>query len=170
VAFRWREVWDFRVITLYLIRHTTAADIAPSDAQRPLTIPGEAEARKLGAALAKLNIQPNHIFSSPLLRARQTAGLVGEELHFPEGIETLAELENGASTTALLNALPMHPTGVMLLVGHMPSLTDHVAELIGGEVTRDLGFSKGSVACVTLAQLRVGTARLAWLKHLRDFA
>ena len=91
---------------LYFVRHTSAADNAPSDAQRPLTRHGEEEARLVGAALAGMNVQPARMFSSPLLRARQTAGIIGQQLKFAGNIESIEELNNGASTSDLLRVLP----------------------------------------------------------------
>ena len=60
---------------LYFLRHATATDLAPSDAERPLTAVGRDEARSAGSALARLGCECSHILSSPLVRARQTAGV-----------------------------------------------------------------------------------------------
>ena len=143
---------------LYFARHTSAADIAPSDVQRPLTRQGEDEARIVGKALAGLGIRPTRVFSSPLLRARQTAALIAGETGFAGSVELIEELANGSSTPALLKALPAG--GELVLVGHMPSLADHVAKLTK-QAASDVAFGKGSVACVE-------SGRLVWLKHLPE--
>ena len=77
---------------LYFLRHASASDVAPSDAERKLTKEGEEEARIAGAALAELGVKPAHIFSSPLVRARQTAEIAARELEFSGDIEILDEL------------------------------------------------------------------------------
>jgi phosphohistidine phosphatase len=69
---------------LYLLRHATAADMAPSDAKRELTHEGREEARIAGEALAKLGVRPSHVLSSPLTRARQTAEIAAKALSFPK--------------------------------------------------------------------------------------
>ena len=108
-------------MNLYFVRHTTAADYSANDAQRALTRQGEDEARRVGIALAGFEVQPSRIFSSPMLRAQQTAGIIGRELKFAGAVETLEELTNGRTTPSLLEALPV-VGGEVVLVGHMPSL------------------------------------------------
>jgi len=62
---------------LYFVRHASASDISASDAARKLTNEGCEEARVAGKALVKLGAKPARIFSSPLVRARQTAEILG---------------------------------------------------------------------------------------------
>jgi phosphohistidine phosphatase len=159
---------------LYLVRHATASDVAPSDAERELTREGRDEARILGKALANLGVKPSRILSSPLVRARQTAEIAAKALEFPGDVETLDELANSAPTASFLKALkPSVGDGEILAVGHMPSLSEHLAALVGA--TRPQGFplGKASVACIELEQLRSGAGQLRWLmrqKQLRQIA
>lgn len=159
---------------LYLLRHASASDVAPSDAARELTREGRDEARVAGAALAELGVKPSHILSSPLVRARQTAEIAAEAMKFPDDVEPLDELANGASTPSLLKALRSYASaGEVLLVGHMPSLAEHLAALIGAENAQGFPLGKASVACIELEQLRAGTGQLRWLlrqKQLRAIA
>jgi phosphohistidine phosphatase len=156
---------------LYLLRHATAQDIAPSDAARELTQEGREEARIAGAALAKLGARTDHIFTSPLARARQTAELAGKALGFADEIVVLSELENGHTTASLLKALkPYAAVMELLLVGHMPDLAGHLAALLGADNAGNLALGKGSVACVELVALRAGTGRLRWLMRQRQLA
>ncbi len=159
---------------LYLLRHATAVDIASSDALRELTREGREEARIAGAALAELGVKLSHIFSSPLVRARQTAEITAKALKFPGKVEILDELENGPSTTSLLKALKSFssPTEI-LLVGHMPSLSEHLAVLVGAESAEAFPLGKASVACIELEQWRAGAGQLRWLmrqKQLQEIA
>jgi len=159
---------------LYLVRHATASDFATSDAERALTKDGRVEARIVGAALRRLKVAPAHIFSSPLVRAEQTAEIIAKELQFPGEVGTLVELTNGTPTAALLRALhPCHAPAALVLVGHMPSLAEHLAALIGAGRGDGLTFGKGGVACVELPELRAGRGELRWLlrqKQLRLIA
>ncbi len=52
----------------------------------PLTEKGLAQARALNARWQKLGLTFDQVFSSPLLRARQTAEIIAEGLHIPTGI------------------------------------------------------------------------------------
>jgi phosphohistidine phosphatase len=153
---------------LYLLRHATAATVAASDADRPLTKEGEAEARIVGTALSRLKITPGHTFSSPLLRAEQTARIVAGKF------DTLVELANNTSTPALLRALHGYRNEEsLLLVGHMPSLAEHLAALIGAGHDAGLSFGKAGIACVELPELQAGKGELRWLlrqKQLRLIA
>ena len=150
---------------LYFVRHTTAADLAPSDAQRPLTRQGEDEARRVGITLAGFGVQPSRIFSSPMLRAQQTAGIIGRELKFVGVPETLEELTNGRTTPSLLEALPV-VGGEVVLVGHMPSLAEHLAAILDKPNSSEFAFGKGSVACIELESSGSTGGKLLFFKHL----
>lgn len=148
---------------LYLLRHASAADIAPSDAARELTAEGREEARIVGAALAKLGVIPARVFVSPLLRARQTAELAAHTLGFSGTIESADELLNHASTEAVLRMLGRcGDASEVLLVGHMPSLAEHLAALIGAKDADGLPFGKAGIACVRLDRIRMGSGQLRW--------
>jgi phosphohistidine phosphatase len=159
---------------LYLLRHGTASDVAPSDAARELTREGEEEAQIAGSALAELGVKPSHILSSPLVRARQTAEIAAQALKVHREVESVDELANGTTTPALLKALKSRSSAdEILLVGHMPSLSEHLAALIGSKSPQGLPLGKGSVACVDMDELRPGRGQLRWLlrqKHLRHIA
>ncbi len=159
---------------LYLLRHATAVDVAPSDAERELTREGREEARIVGAALAELGVGLSHVLSSPLLRARQTAEITAQVLKFPGDVEFLKELANNTTIAAFLKTLkPFASANEILLVGHMPSLSEHLAALIGAESPEAFPLGKASVACVELEQLRAGAGQLRWLmrqKQLREIA
>ncbi|MCX7915632.1 MAG: phosphohistidine phosphatase SixA [Verrucomicrobiae bacterium] len=156
---------------LYLVRHATAVDTAPTDADRELTREGKQEARVAGRALARLKTKPQFILSSPLVRAVQTAELLAEELDFRDDIVKLTEPENGPSTSALLRALkPYSRADELVLVGHMPSLAEHLAELIGVKNTRGLQIGKGSVVCLKTEVLREGAAELRWWLRQKQLA
>lgn len=152
---------------LCFLRHTTAVDAATSDAMRALTPVGEKEAQIAGTGLAALGVVPAVILASPLLRARQTAEVAAQAMNFTGVIIKLNELANDHSTTELLRALqPYRTASEILLVGHMPSLADHITELTG--VAFVSGFGKGSATMVELPELRTGVGRLLWYKNLGE--
>jgi phosphohistidine phosphatase len=159
---------------LYLVRHATASDIAASDAERELTREGQEEARTVGVVLVELGVKPSRVWSSPLVRARQTAEIIAQATKFRGEVELLDELTNGTSTTTLSKALQSYSSQEeILLVGHMPSLSEHLAAFIGSKSPHGLPLGKGSVACVDLVELRPGHGQLRWLmrqKQLRQIA
>jgi phosphohistidine phosphatase len=159
---------------LYLLRHGTASDVPPSDAERELTREGEEEAQIAGSALAELGVKPSHVLSSPLVRSRQTAEIAAQVLKIQAEVELVDELTNGTPTPTLLRTLkPYSSEDEILLVGHMPSLSEHLAALIGSKSPQGLPLGKGSVACVDLDELRPGRGQLRWLlrqKQLRHIA
>jgi phosphohistidine phosphatase len=154
---------------LYLVRHTTAVDSAASDAVRELTKEGRDEARVVGTALEALGVAPQALLSSPLVRARQTAEQIGAALGCGGEVILLSELENGPTTAALLRALKPHAAAhELVLVGHMPSLAEHMAEMLGARGAHGLEFGKGSVACLEFEHLRLGAGRLRWFMRQKQ--
>lgn len=62
----------------------------------PLTVHGRAEARRLGAWLARHD-RPDVLYASPLPRARETAELIGAAVHLPLTLDPrLREMDFGA--------------------------------------------------------------------------
>jgi len=156
---------------LYLLRHATAAEAAASDAERPLTKEGLAEARCAGAALRALGVRLDRVLTSPLRRARETADLAAQAAGFAGEVVELAELENDAATADLLRALKPHrEADALLLVGHMPSLAEHLAGLIAAGQPDGLALGKGAIACVELESLRAGAGRLRWFMRQAQLA
>jgi phosphohistidine phosphatase len=149
---------------LYFLRHATATDIASSDAERALTGEGKEEAHIAGVALANLGAKPAQVFTSPLVRAVQTARIAAKEIRSAGEIIVLDELKPGKTASALFRALKPHQdAGDLLLVGHMPSLAEHVAVLIGAERMDGLALGKGGIACVETTQIKPGDGQLRWL-------
>ena len=155
---------------LCFLRHTTAVDVAVRDAARALTPAGEKEAQLAGTGLAALGVAPAVILFSPLLRARQTAQLAAHAMNFTGPCLPLNELANDHSTAELLRALKLYrPVGEeLLLVGHMPSLAEHIGGLTGAAFVD--GFGKGSAAALELPELRLGAGQLLWRKRLEELA
>jgi phosphohistidine phosphatase len=67
---------------LYLIRHAQAEEYSKSgsDFNRVLTTKGEADAELIGIKLHDMDVNPQHLVTSPAARALQTAELICEEL------------------------------------------------------------------------------------------
>jgi phosphohistidine phosphatase len=133
---------------LWLLRHGEAVphDAKP-DADRELTPRGERQALDAGTALARLGVEFAACYTSPKVRARDTARLACRAL----GVEPQDEpsLANGFDRDAALELLHAHDADACVLaVGHEPSLSQVVHDLTGGRVD----FKKGGVVAVRVAR------------------
>jgi phosphohistidine phosphatase len=132
---------------LWLLRHGEAEphDAAP-DAQRALTDRGREQSRTAGRALKALEVEVHFCFTSPKVRARQTAELACAELGGVEPIDepALAEGFDGRAALDLMRAAG--PDQRVLVVGHEPDFSQVVHDLIGGRVD----FKKGGIAAIRL--------------------
>jgi phosphohistidine phosphatase len=120
--------------TLDFLRHGEArAMAAGGDASRALSPTGEQAVDRLGAHLAGLGWRPERVFTSPLLRAQQTAERVLGAAHLTVEPEVMPELAVGPGPGELLAAIAAH--GIdgrhVLLVGHQPLIGDAVGWCCG---------------------------------------
>jgi phosphohistidine phosphatase len=143
---------------LYFLRHGQAdwPNWNRPDDERPLTERGKKEMRKVAKFLKALDVSLDHILSSPLPRARQTADIVAErfKLHVHED-EMLA---NGFNAQSLKQLLHEYSVDNIMIVGHEPSFGHVIAEITGG----DCKLSKGGVALVDLDEKKM-KGQLFWL-------
>lgn len=153
---------------IYLIRHAEAKPLGEdgiiSDADRPLTETGEAQARELGADLQRHGVRLTMLLTSPLVRAQQTAeGILRQwSLPAPE-LQVCDELAPGGKLKKLAKLLRGLKTEAVGLVGHMPDLGVCAAWLIGGRKAQ-LDFAKAGTAYLTCSGgPRKGKCTLVWL-------
>lgn len=150
-------------MNLYLLRHGDAASHAADDASRPLSALGERQAIVAGRTLARLNLRPAAVLSSPLLRAQQTARLVMEELRL-NGLLTTEYLTPTTDPRQLIAELNGRAVASALLVGHLPSLQLAASLIVTG--TRDAGLRVGTgtlLGIETPPRIEYGSGVLQWL-------
>jgi phosphohistidine phosphatase len=150
---------------LYLIRHAIAAERGeewPDDDKRPLTEDGMSRMRKAARGLARLDVSIDVVFTSPLVRARQTAEIVVAALDTRPSIVTIDSLAPGAAYASLMADLEKHGRKPRLaLVGHEPGLGELAGRLIGSR--RAIEFKKGAVCRIDLDELPPnGPGQLRW--------
>jgi phosphohistidine phosphatase len=152
---------------LWLLRH---ADAEPHgtrpDAERRLTDRGRGQSHHAGAALATMEMRFAAIFTSPKVRARETAELVFEQL--PEAEPGLLQLHpplaSGMRARETLELLGgVGADGPVLLVAHEPDLSGIVGELTGARID----LKKGGLAVVRLG---AGGAELVLLLRPAELA
>ena len=145
---------------LYFLRHADALDGA-DDAARPLSPHGKKEALEVGRFLKRAGIEFDAAYSSPLVRAKETAEIVldvcgSTEL---ELVDALLNETSGAKFDEWLKGIPR--ANHVCLVGHAPSLAQRVRQLLGITAADALKLSKGALACLETENRR--TAALKFL-------
>jgi phosphohistidine phosphatase len=125
---------------ILLIRHGQAVDDAPGlgDAGRWLTPKGRKLSRKVSRWLAKSEKRtPCAIWTSPLVRAVQTAEILAAQVKYKAEIRACLELSPGHDPGDLLKLLAAEKVdGPLALVGHEPLLS-----LIANALLGDVGFT-----------------------------
>lgn len=160
---------EHREMRLYLIRHAIAVDrSAPGildDRSRELTPQGIQKMRRSAAALAKVGVVIDEIWTSPLLRARQTADIVSQSLGVRGSPCIVRALSPGGDCEQLMRRLAQHLdfSGVAL-IGHEPDLGKLATFLLGGPRQSAVEFKKGGAACIEVDDFHPPVrGRLQWL-------
>jgi phosphohistidine phosphatase len=132
---------------LWLLRHGEAVPHdSKADFDRELTPRGERQAVAAGEALARLGLEFAACYTSPLVRAAQTAKLACAPLNVTP--QPRDEVGKGFDVEVVRELLAEHPDGARILViGHNPSFEQVVHDLTGGQVD----FKKGGVAGVRVS-------------------
>jgi phosphohistidine phosphatase len=122
-------------VQVFLIRHAEAVDetVELRDPHRHLTPHGRAQARALGERLRWHDCGPTHLYSSPLVRALQTAELVCGAIGGDAGVEVMPHLAPDGSArdvVTIVRALPADAE--VMLVGHEPAISA-IAALLAGQ-------------------------------------
>jgi phosphohistidine phosphatase len=148
---------------LYLVRHAIAAERGeawPDDDVRPLTTRGVHRFKDSLPGLKWLDASIDEIFTSPLLRAKQTADLLAAAAGSP--VKTLDVLAPGHTPAVVMTQLAKTAKrNRIALVGHEPGLGELAAHLIGS--SHSLTFKKGGICRIDLGALSAKkTGSLVW--------
>ena len=142
-------------IRFYLVRHGRAESRgAGDDALRRLTAEGRARFAAHARAVAP-RLAVSRVATSPLARARETAGLLAVATR--AGVEELGALASGASSGRGLLELGRRLGAGAALVGHNPEIAEAVALAAG----RSLDVPPGTIAAIDSEDDRF---RLAWIE------
>jgi len=145
---------------LTLIRHGEAlAPNAPlGDEGRPLSVHGRREASATGEALASRGVRPTQIWSSPLVRAVQTAELVAAALPYDGIITARDDLYSHSAPLDLIATIRAAGENASIIaVGHEPFMSTAANELLDLYVA-----SFSTAAAFHLEVARSGPATLRW--------
>lgn len=147
---------------LYFIRHGHAEDPQGpefDDFARRLTPKGIETTRALGKMLQNVGVVPAKLYSSPRVRARQTADILAKDLRTTVAVREEVNFGfNGAAVSGLIEGL-VDDTDV-LFIGHEPDLSLLIAELSGGV---DVVMKKSGMARIDLISREPIKGALLWL-------
>lgn len=107
-----------------LIRH--GAYEASGNDEDPLSEQGKSQILRLSQSLLEKNIRPKRIFSSPLLRAIDSAKILAES--FSKKVEIFDPLKN-FDPSKILEKIREHQGENLFFVGHAPSLLEFSQQL-----------------------------------------
>lgn len=143
---------------LYFVRHGIAEDLATSDFARELTKRGRRRVATSANVMKRLGMEPSQIFSSPRLRARQTAEIIAEALG---SSVTLSEAVNFGFDRPDVRRLikDLSADDEVMFVGHNPDMSLLVSEMTGV----DASMKKGGLARVDVIGRAVDEGELVWL-------
>ncbi len=147
---------------LWILRHgeAVAHDSRRSDDERELTPRGELQASAAGTALSRLGVELSACYSSPKLRARDTARLACRSLNVEP--QEVAELTEGFDLDDARDLLLAHDSGDhVLIVGHEPDLSQLVHDATGARID----MKKGGLVSVAI---NGGTGELLVLLRPRE--
>lgn len=138
---------------LLLLRHGIAVEPGTpgyeDDDTRPLTAEGRRKTELVARALARLELVPDVILTSPLVRARQTAEIVAAELGRARHLHNCHALAPGGKPVSLLALVKKSHAraGSTMLVGHQPDLGELASLLLtGNPLGAALEFKKAGLA------------------------
>lgn len=136
---------------LYFLRHGIAVEPeewSGTDFDRPLTREGRERMEREARAIEGLALDLDRIVTSPLLRAKQTAAIVAEQLDRAAQVIEDPRLGGGFNLERLTAILRAHAGAkAIMLVGHEPSLSITIGEAIGGA---NLELKKAALAGIEL--------------------
>jgi len=161
-------------VDVLVVRHAVALDKDEAnergvpDAERPLTKDGRRRMRRVARGLALSVPKLSAIFSSPWLRATETAALLQARFTGVESVESdalLPDAEPEALAQCLMEYLAGRPaTPAVSVVGHEPQLSEWVGWCLAGRLSSILELRKGGACLMRFADtVGAGQGKLLWL-------
>jgi phosphohistidine phosphatase len=153
---------------LYIVRHGIAVDRedpkCPPDPERYLTEEGVEKTKGVAKGVAALGVAADLFFTSPYVRAVQTAEIFADALDYSrQKIRRSELLLPGAESTLLFRELAGEKqASTIFLFGHAPHLDDVIATALGSK--RHLtSLKKAGVALIELKRISPPMGILSWL-------
>lgn len=142
---------------LYLLRHGVAVRRGTpgyaNDRNRPLTPEGRRRLASIAAGMRRLGLEFDAIFSSPYVRARETAEVVARGLGMERHVTTSPLLAPDADRSRLwseIETMLKRASARVLLVGHEPDLSRLASSLVFGDDGGYIKLRKGGLIKLTV--------------------
>jgi len=150
---------------IYLVRHTEAIDYETesvrSDDLRFITPKGRKVAASIFKALKEELNDLEKIFTSPLIRAVQTAEIMALTLKYKNDVEIANELNISSTGNKVIQLLKRNSVFKSIaLVGHEPMISGLVHELSDNQDPA-FTFKKAGVCCIEIDP-EMGKGRFEW--------
>ena len=147
---------------LYFLRHTDAipAERPDLDDERPLSPKGHKQAASIAEFLSEIDVKFDTVFTSPLLRAKETAQCVVAVTNDKTWVKTeiVEELRNETSQADFSKWLrSLTDENHVLLVGHNPSISERVSHLLGVAHADAFSMPKGGLACLKTSDCKTAS-------------
>ena len=138
-----------------LVRHGSAVERDEwegADADRPLTERGVKRVAQVAAGLSRLDVQPTHVLSSPLIRAIETAKIVRRSLRVRPAVQIVDALLPDAPPNRLLAILrDLPPESCVMCIGHEPQLGMAASVFLSGRATPSFPLKKAGACLIELS-------------------
>jgi phosphohistidine phosphatase len=143
------------------------------DEDRPLTKLGAKRVAQVAAGLIRLDVQPTHVLSSPLIRAIETAKIAHRSLRVRTAVQIVDELLPDAPPDRLLSILhDLPPESCVICIGHEPQLGMAASVLLSGRASAAFPLKKAGACLIELPiPVKPGRGVLRWWltpSQLRD--
>lgn len=150
-----------------LLRHGIAVERDEwegSDADRPLTEHGTKRVAQVVAGLSRLDVQPTHVLSSPLIRAVETAKIAHSSLQVRTAVQIVDELLPDTPPDRLLSILrDLPPESCVLCIGHEPHLGTAASVLLSGRASASFPLKKAGACLIEISTpVKPGRGVLRW--------
>lgn len=147
---------------VYLLRHGIAIERedpdCPPDPERALTEKGLRRTVDAVRGLAVMGVDASRLWSSPYVRAVQTAEIARTGLRLDVELEQFEDIEPCGAVATTARRLYSSPATPVLIAGHAPHLDELLYALTGAHTK----MKKAGCACVDLDE-----RRLVWLMEPR---
>lgn len=145
---------------IVLIRHgTPKTEGISNEFLYPLSEEGKKNQLVVGRKLEEKKIFPSYIFSSPFIRAKESAEILSNLFQIPlQEIDCLGSLFNPRALIEFIKTFKHNET--LFLVGHAPSLSPFAESLVGKSFLRGEICRSGAIVLEFINEVGYGKGKL----------
>ncbi len=133
---------------LFLVQHAKAAS-KEVDPDRPLTVEGRLDIRKVAAFIEPLNLAVDNLWHSGKNRALQTAEILAKVITVENEMAAHDGLAPNDDILAIKDSIVFAGQDIMI-VGHLPFVAKLASLLLtGSESSGSVAFRQGGIVCLS---------------------